>query len=124
ARKEADAASHTKSQFLAKMSHELRTPLNAIIGYSDILQEEAPELGAAALLPDVQKIHTAAKHQLGLINDILDLSKIEAGRMSLFVEEFSVETLMTQVVETVQPLVARNGNRLELDCPGQLGSMQ
>src|SRR5215213_5696128 len=83
-----EEASRHKSQFLANMSHELRTPLNAIIGYSEMLQEEAEEIGEAAFIPDLQKVNAAGRHLLGLINDILDLSKIEAGRMDLFIESF------------------------------------
>ena len=83
-----EVVSQHKSDFLANMSHELRTPLNAIIGYSEMLQEEADDLGEEAFLPDLQKINAAGKHLLGLINDILDLSKIEAGKMDLFLETF------------------------------------
>src|SRR5437868_3502323 len=100
----ADAANNAKSQFLANMSHELRTPLNAIIGYSEMLEEEAPEMGAESMVPDLKKVQDATKHQLGLINDILDLSKIEAGKMTLFVEEFEVAKLVREVGATVQPL--------------------
>src|SRR5262245_20880744 len=84
------AASHHKSEFLANMSHELRTPLNAIIGYSELLEEEAGDLDGGRLVPDLQKIAVAAKHQLSLINDILDLSKVEAGRMELEVADFDL----------------------------------
>src|SRR5205814_8365127 len=89
-----EEASRHKSQFLANMSHELRTPLNAIIGYSEMLQEEAEALDADAFLPDLQKINAAGKHLLGLINDILDISKTEAGRMDLHLETFSVPALI------------------------------
>ena len=124
ARKTADAASQTKSAFLANMSHELRTPLNAVIGYSEMLQEEAADLGQTRLIPDLQKIHGAGKHLLGLINDILDLSKVEAGKMTLYLEEFAVDKLVGEVACTVQPLVTKNGNRLELLCPADIGTMR
>jgi signal transduction histidine kinase len=120
----AETANQAKSSFLAGMSHELRTPLNAIIGYSEMLEEEAPEIGATSLVPDLQKIQSAAKHQLGLVNDILDLSKIEAGKMTLFLEEFDVAKLVSEVVATVQPLVAKNGNRLEVECPADIGRLK
>ena len=106
------------------MSHELRTPLNAIIGYSEMLQEEAEDMGEKALVPDLQKIHAAAKHQLGLINDILDLSKIEAGKMTLFVEEFDVAKLVSEVAATVQPLMSKNDNTLVVECPADIGPMR
>jgi signal transduction histidine kinase len=112
-----------KSQFLANMSHELRTPLNAIIGYSEMLQEEAEDLGEGTFLPDLQKINAAGKHLLGLINDILDPSKIEAGRMDLFVESFEVGQLVRDVEAIVQPLVEKNGNTLIVTCPDDIGSM-
>jgi signal transduction histidine kinase len=117
-------ASRHKSQFLANMSHELRTPLNAIIGYSEMLQEEIEDLGEQTFLPDLQRINGAGKHLLGLINDILDLSKIEAGRMDLYVEIFSVTDLIHDVVSIVQPLVEKNGNTLVVECPEHVGAMQ
>jgi signal transduction histidine kinase len=89
------------------MSHELRTPLNAIIGYSEMLQEEAEDFGHTALVPDLQKIHAAGKHLLALINDILDLSKIEAGKMDLYVETFQVASMIRDVVTTITPLVEK-----------------
>ena len=124
AKSAADQANHAKSQFLANMSHELRTPLNAILGYSEMLQEEAEDLDAKGFIPDLQKIHGAGKHLLGLINDILDLSKIEAGKMTLYLESFDLRTLVAEVAATVQPLVARNGNRLVVECPPEVGSMR
>ena len=120
----ADQASAAKSQFLANMSHELRTPMNAIIGYSEMLQEEAEELGQKNFVPDLQKIHGAGKHLLSLINDILDLSKIEAGRMTLFLEEFDVARLIDEIAATVQPLVAKNANKLEVSRPADIGAMR
>jgi signal transduction histidine kinase len=123
AKEAADEANKAKSTFLANMSHELRTPLNAIIGYSEMLQEEAQDLGQESLTPDLQKIHGAGKHLLGLINDILDLSKVEAGKMTLYVEEFDVAKTVQEVAATVQPLVAKNGNKLEIDCPPDIGTM-
>lgn len=124
AKTRAEQANTTKSQFLANMSHELRTPLNAIIGYSEMLQEEAEDLGQEDLVPDLQKIHGAGKHLLGLINDILDLSKIEAGKMELYLESFSVAGLVREVVSTVQPLVNKNHNTLVVHCPEHLGTIR
>jgi signal transduction histidine kinase len=89
-----------------------------------MLQEEAPEIGAASIVPDLQKIHGAARHQLGLINDILDLSKIEAGKMTLFIEEFDVPKLVAEVTATIQPLVQKNANQLLVDCPSNLGTLR
>jgi len=116
-------ASQHKSQFLANMSHELRTPLNAIIGYSEMLQEEAEEVGEEAFIPDLQKVNAAGKHLLGLINDILDLSKIEAGRMDLDLTTFDVGQMVREVEAIVQPLVEKNGNTLVVSCPDDLGTM-
>ena len=124
ARAVAEDANQAKSRFLANMSHELRTPMNAIIGYSEMLQEEAEDTGQSAFVPDLQKIHGAGKHLLSLINDILDLSKVEAGRMTLFLEEFDVARMVHEVAATVQPLVAKNGNRLVVECPEDTGVMR
>ncbi len=124
ARNAALEANQAKSRFLASMSHELRTPLNAIIGYSEILQEEAEELGQDGFILDLQKIHAAGKHLLALINDILDLSKIEAGKMELFIETVDVATLVQGVVSTITLLVEKNGNTLVLRCEDDLGSMR
>jgi signal transduction histidine kinase/DNA-binding response OmpR family regulator len=114
ARAAAEGANHTKSAFLASMSHELRTPLNAIIGYGELLAEEAEEAGHEEYLPDLTKIQKAARHLLALINDILDLSKIEAGKLELSPETFDVSDLVQEVASMVSPLVERNGNTLEL----------
>ena len=124
AKEAAEEANRTKSQFLANMSHELRTPMNAIIGYSEMLQEEAADLDQKGFIPDLQKIHGAGKHLLGLINDILDLSKVEAGKMTLFLEDFDVEKLVGEVAATVQPLIEKNGNTLEIECPADIGTMR
>ncbi|MFM9263687.1 PAS domain-containing sensor histidine kinase [Tychonema sp. BBK16] len=119
----AEAASRAKSTFLANMSHELRTPLNAIIGYSEIIEEEALEAGFDNLIPDTQKVQIAGKHLLTLINDILDLSKIEAGRMDLYLETFDLGNLLKEVVTTLSPLVEKNRNQLQVDCQIELGFM-
>ena len=123
AKEAAEEANRTKSQFLANMSHELRTPLNAIIGYSEMLMEDAEDQGQPAPLADLQKIHGAGKHLLSLINAILDLSKIEAGKMDLYLETFDVSTLLAEVVSTIQPMVSKNANTLEVHIADAIGTM-
>jgi len=120
----AEEANRAKSAFLANMSHELRTPLNAIIGYSEMLQEDAQDLGQKHFVADLQKIHSAGKHLLGLINDVLDISKIEAGKMDLFLETIDVPAMVQDVVNTIKPLVQKNGNSIVVECADNLGPMR
>ncbi|CAH1215684.1 Sensor histidine kinase RcsC [Paenibacillus allorhizoplanae] len=117
ARDEAIEANQIKSQFLANMSHELRTPLNAIIGYSEMLKEDAEDMNEPAFADDLGKIHNAGKHLLTLINDILDLSKIESGKMDMYLEVCDIPTLIRNVLTTVNPLIEAGGNRLEVVFP-------
>lgn len=124
ARERAEDANRTKSEFLANMSHELRTPLNAIIGYSEILEEDAEENGQKELIRDLQKIRNAGKHLLNLINDVLDLAKIESGKMSLYFESFDIAKLAQEVVNTVQPVCTKNNNEISLDCASDVGLMR
>jgi len=119
----ADEASSAKSEFVAGMSHELRTPLNAIIGYTEMLKEEADELNYDGMQPDLLKINSSARYLLSLINDILDLSKIEAGKMELFVETFELADLLKDVEYTIDPLIRKNNNIFRLVKSGDLGSM-
>ncbi|WP_293131276.1 HAMP domain-containing sensor histidine kinase [Microcoleus sp. bin38.metabat.b11b12b14.051] len=119
----AEAANRSKSAFLANMSHELRTPLNAIINYSEMLQEDAQDSGSEDFLPDLEKIQTAGKHLLDMISDILDISKIEAGHVTLYLEHFDVATMIEEVMITAQPLVEKKGNALALQVKGELGMM-
>ena len=120
----ARAANQAKSTFLANMSHELRTPLNAILGYSEMLAEDALAGGQTAMIPDLEKIRTAGKHLLGLINGVLDLSKIEAGKMKLYLETFDVARVVDEAVGTARPLIQNNGNRLEVRCPDDIGQLR
>ena len=122
--RELELAGQHKSQFLANMSHELRTPLNAIIGYSEILQEEVADLGQEGLVPDLKKVESAGRHLLGLINDILDLSKVEAGRMDVFLEDVEVVPLLEEVRALIVPLAEKNGNVLELRLADDLGAIR
>jgi signal transduction histidine kinase/DNA-binding response OmpR family regulator/HAMP domain-containing protein len=124
AREASEVANRAKSQFLANMSHELRTPLNAIIGYSEILQEDASDTGQQQFVPDLKKIEGAGRHLLGLINDILDLSKVEAGKMDVFIEELDVPSLLLEVNAIIAPLADKNGNTLEISAPDAIGSIR
>jgi len=121
ARDAADEANRTKSNFLANMSHELRTPLNAIIGYSEILQEDAADKGDKSAIDDLQKIEGAGRHLLGLINNILDLSKIEAGKMDVFIEPVDIQALIKEVLSIVKPLADKSENVIEVICPTDIG---
>ena len=119
----AQAASEAKSQFMANMSHELRTPMNAILGYSEMLIEDATEEGHDDIVADLEKINTAGKHLLELINAVLDLSKIEAGRMDLHIETVDLHDLLEGIVTVAEPLVAQNGNELTKDWDADLGTL-
>ena len=121
--RKAEAATRAKSDFLASMSHELRTPLNAIILYSELLQEEAQENGNDSSVPDLQRIQSAGKHLMELINDILDLSKIEAGKMAVSAESFGVRDMIDELFNAVGPVVESKGNVLTLRCPDDIGTM-
>jgi PAS domain S-box-containing protein len=121
AKEAAEAANKAKSSFLANMSHEIRTPLNAVIGYSELLQDEAEDQGLSQFIPDLKKIHGAGKHLLSLINDILDLSKIEAGKMQLCIERFGLSGLISELELTARPLVEKNGNVFQVEMQAELG---
>jgi signal transduction histidine kinase/FixJ family two-component response regulator len=120
----AEDASRAKSAFLANMSHELRTPLNAIIGYSEMLEEETRDSGKLENQQDLRKIQSAGKHLLSLINDVLDLSKIEAGKMGLHLETFDVSLMVEEMVTTLQPAIAKNANNVQVRMAGDVGMMR
>ena len=124
AKQAAEQASRAKSAFLANMSHELRTPLNAIIGYSEMLEEEVQDLGKISNVRDLQKIQAAGKHLLALINDVLDLSKIEAGKMQLNIEAFGIADMIEEIVMTLKPAIAKNANEFQLRMPQNIGVMR
>ena len=120
---ELEVASRHKSQFLANMSHELRTPLNAIIGVTEMLQEDARDFKRDDEIEPLDRVLRAGRHLLALINDILDLSKIEAGRMELHLETFSLSPQIEEVAKTIEPMAAKNNNRIIINCPPDLGTL-
>lgn len=123
AREKAEEANKSKSEFLANMSHELRTPLNAIIGYSEMLEEDAEDMGQDDFIPDLQKISGSAKHLLELINAVLDLSKVEAGRMEFYLESFAIAPMVNTIAATLQPIAEKQSNTISLHCPEDIGNL-
>ncbi|MCK5877280.1 MAG: HAMP domain-containing histidine kinase, partial [Candidatus Marithrix sp.] len=120
---EAEKANKAKSIFVANMTHELRTPLNAIIGYSEMLQEEAEDMQPEEFVPDLEKIASAGRHLLALINDVLDFSKVEAGKMELYLESFQVDKMIAEVAAMIQPAINKNNNELIVNHGADLGTM-
>lgn len=123
AKQKADEANRSKSHFLANMSHELRTPMNTIVGYTELLEDEVKECQRPEALQDIRNIHSSAKHLLALLDGILDISKIEAGKMELYLESFDVKEMIQHLVNTIQPLIDNKANTLQLDSDGNLGTM-
>jgi signal transduction histidine kinase len=123
ARDTAEAATQAKSLFLANMSHELRTPLSVIISHSEMLQENAQELGYEQLIPKLEQIRSSGNHLLAIISNLLDFSKIEADKMEYYLETFNVPTLVNEVAAMLQPIFEKKADTLEVDCPHDLGSM-
>ncbi|MDR1267337.1 MAG: HAMP domain-containing histidine kinase [Holosporales bacterium] len=116
-------ASERKDTYISSMTHELRTPLNAIIGYSEMLQEEVTESGNLDWSEDVRKIHVAGVHLLGVVNNILDLSKIEAGKTSIFVEPFDINVMLDDIKDIASTLMEKKSNTFVMDVPAKLGTM-
>src|SRR5580704_10871381 len=124
ARDQAEAMSRTKSSFLANMSHELRTPLNAIIGLTDMMVSNAPRFGTEKAAEPLRRVRRAGEHLLDLINQVLDLSKIEAGRMELNLASFLLAPVIAEVVKTIEPLAAKNGNQVAVHCDGEIETIR